>query len=80
MSKGEKKEETFPAHLSFLLDNPVRRWRDPPARILERLGIGGETVVLDFGCGPGFYTIPFARIARRVVAVDIQPEMLERGR
>jgi ubiquinone/menaquinone biosynthesis C-methylase UbiE len=33
-------------------------------------------VVLDFGCGPGFYTVPFARIAREVVAVDIQSKML----
>jgi ubiquinone/menaquinone biosynthesis C-methylase UbiE len=32
--------------------------------------------VLDFGCGPGFYTIPFAKIAREVVAVDIQSKML----
>jgi len=32
--------------------------------------------VLDFGCGPGFFTIPFAKIARQVVAVDIQPNML----
>ena len=33
-------------------------------------------IVLDFGCGPGFYTVPFARIAREVVAVDIQSKML----
>ena len=32
--------------------------------------------VLDFGCGPGFFTIPFAKIATEVVAVDTQPKML----
>jgi ubiquinone/menaquinone biosynthesis C-methylase UbiE len=35
-------------------------------------------VVLDFGCGPGFYTIPLAKTAKEVVAVDIQSKMLEK--
>ena len=34
--------------------------------------------MLDFGCGPGFYTIPFAKVAHDVVAVDIQTKMLQR--
>ena len=31
---------------------------------------------MDFGCGPGFFTVPFAKIAKEVVAVDSQPKML----
>ncbi len=78
MSAGEKQEKTFPAWLSFLLDNPIRRRFDPPQKIMEKLGVNGGMVVLDFGCGPGFYTIPFARIAKQVVAVDLQAKMLEK--
>jgi 2-polyprenyl-3-methyl-5-hydroxy-6-metoxy-1,4-benzoquinol methylase len=36
--------------------------------------------VLEFGCGPGRLAIPFARHARRVVAVDISPAMLHSAR
>lgn len=32
---------------------------------------------MDFGCGPGFYTIPIAKVVRSVVAADVQPEMLK---
>ena len=38
----------------------------------------GQTV-LDMGCGNGFYTLPLAKMVGangRVLAVDIQPEML----
>ena len=38
---------------------------------------------LDFGCGPGFFTLELARLvgsSGRVIAVDLQPGMLERVR
>lgn len=66
----------FPAWLSFQLNNPLRRHFRPPKRIIEALSVKGTDVVLDFGCGPGFYTIPLAEVAKEVVAVDIQPKML----
>ena len=36
--------------------------------------------ILDVGCGPGTYTLPAARLCRRVVAVDPSPAMLARLR
>jgi ubiquinone/menaquinone biosynthesis C-methylase UbiE len=33
---------------------------------------------MDFGCGPGFYTIPLAKRVAKTVVVDISPHMLER--
>ncbi len=38
---------------------------------------------LDFGCGPGFFTLDLARLvgpSGRVIAADLQPAMLERVR
>lgn len=33
---------------------------------------------MDFGCGPGFFTIPLAKVAAKTVAVDASPRMLEK--
>ncbi len=54
-------------------------WRDRflnPKKILEELDIGQGQAVLDFGCGPGSFTIPTARIVGetgKVYALDIHP-------
>jgi 2-polyprenyl-3-methyl-5-hydroxy-6-metoxy-1,4-benzoquinol methylase len=50
-----------------------------PAWILKPHLCGAKSIV-DLGCGPGYFTIPMARMAEegaRVTAVDLQPEMLE---
>ena len=47
-----------------------------PEKILEKLDIREGQTVLDFGCGPGSYTIPVARIVGKngkVYALDIHP-------
>jgi ubiquinone/menaquinone biosynthesis C-methylase UbiE len=36
-------------------------------------------VVVDFGCGPGYYTIELAKKAKKVEAVDLSPEMLKKA-
>jgi ubiquinone/menaquinone biosynthesis C-methylase UbiE len=43
------------------------------------LRVGDKDTVIDFGCGPGFYTIPLARIAARTIGIDISTKMLERA-
>ena len=71
--------ENHPYHawLSFLLNNGLRRrLHPPPENLVSALGVKTTDAVLDFGCGPGFFTIPFAKVARDVVAVDCQPSML----
>jgi len=60
-------------------NNSIRRWLDPPSRVLDRLGLRADDVVIDFGCGPGSYTIPLARLAGRVIAIDSQTGMLEKA-
>jgi ubiquinone/menaquinone biosynthesis C-methylase UbiE len=76
----KKHHHHFHTLLSFLLNNPVRRHFDKkPEKIIRMLGINDANVVLDFGCGPGFYAVPFARAAKKVVAVDIQEKMLKKA-
>jgi len=47
-----------------------------PRRRLEKIPIKEGMAVLDYGCGPGRYTLPIAKLVRpkgKVFAVDIQP-------
>jgi ubiquinone/menaquinone biosynthesis C-methylase UbiE len=48
-------------------------------RLISRLGVGDKDIVIDFGCGPGFYTIPLARMTARTIGIDISTKMLERA-
>lgn len=69
-----------PFALRWLLENPVFDHLAGSATLLERLGVAPGMRVLDAGCGPGRLTLPLAeRVgpAGKVVALDIQPQMLE---
>ncbi len=48
--------------------------------LAARVGLDGTQRVLDIGCGTGQMTIPLARHARAVIAIDPVPDMLARGR
>lgn len=69
----------IPERLAFTLDNPIRRFLDPPERLIGKLGINPDDTVVDFGCGPGYFLIPLAKVARRAIGVDVSPRMLERA-
>ena len=49
------------------------------AALAARAGLDGTQRVLDIGCGTGQMTIPLARHARTVVAIDPLPGMLAHG-
>jgi SAM-dependent methyltransferase len=55
-----------------------------PDELLSRLRLAARTtgndVLLDLACGPGRIAIPMASHFRRVVAVDIEPEMIAVGK
>ena len=66
-----------PAALSWLVHNPLRRRYMRP--VLDRVGIQPGERVLELGPGPGAFTVDAARRAGpqgRIIAVDIQPEMI----
>jgi ubiquinone/menaquinone biosynthesis C-methylase UbiE len=62
----------------YLLASPLRRLAQNPLRLLEPFVRPGMTV-LEPGTGMGFFTLALARLvgpAGRVVAVDLQPQMI----
>lgn len=70
--------EVFSAERAGHLDTRLRRFFYRPGRLAARYVRPGDRV-LDFGCGPGFFTREFAKRVGdggRVFAVDLQEEML----
>ncbi|MBU7020712.1 MAG: class I SAM-dependent methyltransferase [Theionarchaea archaeon] len=58
----------------------IRDLVSPPERKMKEAGLRSGFFVLDYGCGPGSYTISAARItgpSGRVYAVDVNPLALE---
>lgn len=70
--------EMLPGEFEF------REWlREHALEVLRKVGIGWGQRVLDYGCGPGVYTIPCAQIvgaAGKVYALDVRPDPLVRVR
>jgi SAM-dependent methyltransferase len=62
----------------------ARAWlHDHAAEMLKAIGVKRNMRVLDYGCGPGMYTIPCAGIVGPdgvVYALDVQGRVLERVR
>ena len=51
-------------------------WQNPEL-IIRKLGPLGDKIVADIGSGTGYFTIPIARLARRVIAIDIEQRYLD---
>jgi ubiquinone/menaquinone biosynthesis C-methylase UbiE len=69
-----------PVIISGGLDNLFRRILQNPEKILKQYIKSGMTV-LDFGCGPGFFTIEIAKLLMgdgKVIAADLQSGMLDK--
>jgi len=63
----------------YFIDNRFRRLLHKPEKILARYVQTGMTA-MDCGCGMGFFAIAMAKMvgdAGRVIAVDLQQEMLD---
>jgi SAM-dependent methyltransferase len=67
-----------PWWLGYFLANPLRRlWQDP--RTILQPFVSEGMLVLEPGCGMGFFTIEMARLVGlrgKVVAVDVQSRMI----
>ena len=77
--KVSRKNRVCPHKFSFMMDNPLRRLIQNPAKILGEYIKPGDTVV-DIGCGPGFFAVDMAKMAGEngtAIVVDMQAAMLE---
>ncbi len=75
----QKPHRVCPWWMGYLLASPVRRIFNPPVKMLAPHVRQGMTV-LEPGPGMGLFTLELARLvgrAGRVIAVDIQPRMLD---
>jgi precorrin-6B methylase 2 len=62
------------------LERPEREKEEQPARLLQALGLKPGAVVADIGAGSGYLTFRLAGLVGpkgKVLAVDVQPEMLD---
>ena len=72
----------FPHHVSWLLDNPVRRLLISPEALARRLPIAADSHILEIGPGSGYFSRTLARMVPggRLELLDLQPEMLDKAR
>jgi ubiquinone/menaquinone biosynthesis C-methylase UbiE len=67
--------------IRLMHDNPLLPLVRNPYKLLKAAGLAEGHRVLEVGCGPGFFTIPAARIVGgegHVYAVDIHPRAIAR--
>jgi ubiquinone/menaquinone biosynthesis C-methylase UbiE len=79
LAANHQTHKPFSDKLAFVLNNPIRRTLYPPERLIATLDLGPNDVVVDFGCGPGFYLIPLAKVAGKAIGIDVSTRMLERA-
>jgi len=51
-------------------------WQNPDL-IIRKMGLLSDKIVADVGSGTGYFTIPIARLAKRVIAIDIEQRYLD---
>ena len=79
----EKRMERNPSGIGFKLMSLGFKFRDiirPRKNVLKDAGIKPGSHVLDFGCGPGGYILPLAKIlgkSGKIYALDVNPQAID---
>lgn len=71
------KSKIYPAEKAGALQGKVRKLFHNPRKIFAKYVRSGMNV-LDFGCGPGMFSIEMAEMGARVISADLQQEMLDK--
>lgn len=60
-------------------ERPTREASELPDRLVRAIGIDSSDVVVDIGAGTGYFTFRLTKVVPRgrVIAVDIDPQMLD---
>jgi ubiquinone/menaquinone biosynthesis C-methylase UbiE len=77
---NDKSTRVCPVEKADSLDTRMRRWLQNPKKILKPYIEEGMTV-LDFGCGPGFFSVGLSQMvgeSGKVIAADLQEGMLQK--
>jgi ubiquinone/menaquinone biosynthesis C-methylase UbiE len=75
-----ERNRVCPVELAHSLDNTLRGWLQNPKKILAPY-IQEGMIVLDVGCGPGFFSFELAKMVGRngkVISADLQEGMLQK--
>lgn len=78
-TRSHSNRRAYPVRFAFTLLTPLRQFLLPPRELARRLELREDSVVLEVGCGPGYFSLEVARrIPRgRLLLVDLQQGMLE---
>jgi SAM-dependent methyltransferase len=78
VSGGARQHRPFDPAKAARLDDPARFAYLPIDDVIALVGAPEGSTVVDYGTGTGAYALPFAhrRPDLRVIALDVQPEML----
>lgn len=71
----------IPPFIARFINNPIRRRIQPPAKVVDWIGLQGNMHVLEIGPGSGTFTIEAAKRVRekgKVFAIDIQPSVISK--
>ena len=76
---GREISQVVSQHAIRWLERPDREEEERPSLVMENLELDPDDVVADIGAGSGYFTFLMAPLVRdgKVLAVDIQPEMLK---
>jgi ubiquinone/menaquinone biosynthesis C-methylase UbiE len=69
--------------ITLMHDNPLLPYLKNPYKLLKAAGLRTGQKVVEVGCGPGYFTLPAARIVGQeglLYAVDVNPFAVERVR
>jgi ubiquinone/menaquinone biosynthesis C-methylase UbiE len=80
LSTHDATRARFAATADRLAELQERRAQELAARVSDFVELTGEERALDAGAGTGALAFALAPLVRQVVAVELVPEMIERGR
>lgn len=77
--KGGGHPHRFSVEGDFIqrLEGPERRAAIPREEIIPRMGLRSTDTIVDLGAGIGYFSLPMAELANRVISIDLEPKMLE---